>query len=105
MAIGMSNRVKIADNINNRARFAIASMSGKWVSDADHVTWGELPAETKTEMIELLKTRNLYLVYSYETPIAYAWGDDVIVPDTHYSKTTSDHQKIARLTKHYASMA
>lgn len=37
-----------------------------------------------------------YVVYSYGTPIAWAYGDTVCVPDTKYSRTTSAQQGLAR---------
>lgn len=33
-----------------------------------------------------------YIVYSYSTPIAWAYGDTVRVPDVRYSVTTSKQQ-------------
>jgi|AACY02.2.fsa_nt_gi hypothetical protein len=38
-----------------------------------------------------------YVVYSYGTPIAWAYGDTVCIPDTKYSRTTSAQQTYARL--------
>jgi len=37
-----------------------------------------------------------YVVYSYATPIAWAYGDTVCVPDAKYSRTTSAQQTLAR---------
>lgn len=46
---------------------------------------------------DLRKHGKLYVVYSYDTPIA--WGPldgDLYVPDVKYSMTTSKHQGIVR---------
>lgn len=40
--------------------------------------------------------QSFYVVYSYGTPIAWAYGDTVRVPDAKYSVTTSKQQTYAR---------
>lgn len=104
MAFSQKNRIKVAKLINSRTPFNHASMSGKWVSEGDFYP-GRLNAhpETVTLMKELLKDRDLYVVYSYATPIAYAWDRTLHTPAHYYSATTSHHQSITRLTEHYAT--
>lgn len=40
---------------------------------------------------------SFYIVYSYETPIAWAYGDTVRVPEVKYSVTTSKQQTLVRV--------
>ena len=40
---------------------------------------------------------SMYVVWSYQTPIAWAYGDTVRIPDVKYSRTTSAQQTLARV--------
>ena len=106
MALSNANRIKVGKAIHNREEFKHASMSGKWISNRSYLDWGQLQfhPETVEEMQKLLADRDLYVVFSYTTPIAYAWDREMHVPDHKYSVTTSHHQSIAKLADHYASL-
>lgn len=104
MAFQQHNRIKVGKAIHERKPFVHASMSGKWMSSYDF-TWnsyGKLPQEDVSILRELLKDRDLYIVYSYRTPIAYAWDRTMHVFDNTYSVTTNQHQSIVKLADHYA---
>jgi hypothetical protein len=105
MAFSQKNRVKVAKAIANRQEFDHASMSGEWVSNTSWFNWGRLNnhPETKAEIENLLKDRDLYMVFSYVTPIAYAWDKEIHVLPHRYSPTTDDHQSIVSLADHYAT--
>lgn len=103
MAFSQANRIKVAKLIKERKDFNHASMSGRWVNEWNS-DWGRLSYETKQKMKDLLKDRDLYIVYSYQTPIAYAYDQELHIPDNHFSNTTSHHQTIVKLTDHYASL-
>lgn len=105
MAFSQKNRIKVGKLIHERKEFKHASMSGEWVT-AGGANWGQLNwhPETVAKMQELLKERDLYVVYSYATPIAYAWDREMHVPDHKYSVTTTHHQSIVKLADHYASL-
>lgn len=98
MALSQANQNKIRHHIAARREFTHGNMSGRWLSSTtfSRESYGELPQETVSEMRELLKDRDLYIVYSYRTPIAYAWDRETFVPDHHYSMTTTLHQTLAR---------
>lgn len=104
MAFSPKNRVKVANFINDRKEFTHASMSGKWVDSAEFGwrSYGQLPQEDVSLLRELLKDRDLYIVYSYRTPIVYAWDREIHTFPHKYSVTTSHHQFIVSLTDHYA---
>lgn len=90
-----------------------ASIRGRVVGDNHFPTTGKLPDEYAIEFLDARKESRLeYVVYSYNTPIAYrmytgraknpvyasngkrvGWSDYVwVVPDVRYSVTTSKHQ-------------
>lgn len=91
---------KRQDFTNNDGTFTGITF-GPNTSDPD--SWGELP----NQWIDLIKQSIhaagpllVYIVYSYETPIAYAIGTgDLFMPDVAYSVTTSKHQGVARLSR------
>lgn len=109
MAMGQKSKATIARAIVARERFSAlkGNMSGKWLQSAiDFGRLADFPEgrETIAEMRELLKDRDLYVIYSYQTPIAYAWDKEIIVLPHHYSNTTTGHQTIARNPQFYADM-
>ena len=57
--------------------------------------FGDLPEVWRDRFVADLLTGELYVVWSYETPIAWARKDDVrlTVPNVTYSLTTSQHQQ------------
>lgn len=107
MAFAQKNRIRVGKAIANRETFRHASMHAEWVTEGREPNWGHLSyhPETITEIRNLVKDRDLYVVYSYNTPIAYAWDKEVHVPNHRYSVTTSHHQTIAKLSTHYALYA
>lgn len=89
-----------ADAIRQREAFRASSMRAGIRTWLDHVPPGRLPREHYERLREDLNThRQLYVVFSYGTPIAWALPlDDSpgVVPDVKYSTTTSKHQGYAR---------
>lgn len=67
------------------------SLWGQWFDGLPDAGPGVLPDSYVDELKELAP---VYVVYSYETPIAWATeGDELLtVPDVNYSLTTSQHQ-------------
>ena len=89
-----------------RETFKASALKGRNVESTDNTGWnmGRLPAEWYEAFDACVKTAHDafpgYVVYSYETPIAWAYWDgrDIIevVPNVKYSVTTSKHQGQAR---------
>lgn len=112
MAMGQKSKATIARKIVAREPFKAlkGNMHGGWYNNAyDSPSFGWLtnfPAgrATKAEIQALLEDRDVYIVYSYGTPIAYAWDRNVVVPDHKYSVTTTSHQTVARSPQFYAEM-
>ena len=76
-------------------------------SYASDVTLGSLPAEEAEKLTALLRQERVeYVIYSYDTPIAYHVRDKTladgtvpfhwVMPDVRYSVTTSHHQSVVR---------
>ena len=105
MAFAQKNRIAIARHINNRTPFTHQSMSGKWLTDSDiNPYYGDLPPEYVAELRSLLSSSDVYVVFSYRTPIAYAASTPKFtIPEVKYSVTTTHHQTIVKLADHYAA--
>jgi hypothetical protein len=91
---------KIKKALAERAEFEGNSMWATY-SQSARVAWGMLPDHDKmfleADMERAKETmESLYIVYSYETPIAWAYGDTVRIPDVRYSVTTSKQQGVVR---------
>lgn len=81
-----------SDAMSQRKEFSnkTGSLHGEWFTD---LPWpvGVLPQSYRDELTEMSP---VYVVFSYETPIAWATLEDdlLIVPDVRYSLTTGQHQ-------------
>lgn len=104
MAMSYANRIKVGKLIADRETFRYGNMSGKWVESFPSLLLGELDPHVANTMFDLLQETDLYVVYSYGTPIAYAFNRTMHVPDIKYSVTTSHHQSTARLADHYKTL-
>lgn len=72
------------------------SLSGEW--EQLSISPGRLPEPWASDLRRLVEdTVNVYVVYSYVTPIAW-WSapTDWVIPSLTYSSTTSRHQAIVR---------
>lgn len=50
-----------------------------------------------SEWVTILRSDNpSYVVYSYQTPIAWLSEGDWVIPDEKYSPTTDNHQSVVR---------
>lgn len=58
---------------------------------------GLLPEEHRLQLRADSEGQEIYVVYSYATPIAWRTADGVVrVPDVRYSRTTGRHQSYVR---------
>ena len=82
--------------LNNRKTFGKdvtgSAMSAVWLPD--RIERGQFPADRELPRPDEVE----YVVYSYETPIAWLLKDGtVIVPNVRYSNTTTNHQSLCRI--------
>lgn len=95
------NYRQIAQALAEREPFKGNSMWAQYVDPRRSLTVGELPSEDRrwleADAQRADETKEpLYVVWSYQTPIAWAYGDTVRVPEVRYSRTTSTQQNYAR---------
>jgi hypothetical protein len=86
-------------HIAGQRTFDASAMSADFFIVTDGTPqWGRLDNEHLDQLRHDLETHGtLYVVYSYETPIAWApVGGRLYVPDAHYTMTTTKHQNICR---------
>lgn len=86
------------DAIGHSRDFNAGTLKGKTLPIPNYVgQTGSLPKEWRGQMV---KDSPRYVVYSYETPIAWIAKRDgkfvAVVPPVKYSSTTSNHQSVAR---------
>lgn len=96
MGLRSNTKAIIADGMEHRKPFSRGNVTGRTVGQY-FGSFGRLPQEHRDAMRELLQHGQLYVVFSYQTPIAYgAEGKDYIVPDVSYSPSTTQQQSAVR---------
>lgn len=88
MALQTRSRNAIENGIKEYRHFQSASVSGQTGSP---VTYGQLPVEWKESA-----KRADYVLYSYQTPIAWVVAGEWTIPPVKYSVTTTNHQGTVR---------
>jgi hypothetical protein len=97
------NYRQISAALADREPFTGNSMTAEYVDTSYTQSTGRLPTYDATwfqadrEKADSLKL-SFYVVYSYATPIAWAYGDTVSIPEVKYSPTTSKQQSKVKLS-------
>jgi hypothetical protein len=91
---------------NHAAHAAIANRKPFTGSNLQGGTWsgvtmgtGQMPYDYVRQLyadVDKHGRENVYVVWSYATPIAWCAGDIWVIPPIKYSRTTSRHQSQAR---------
>jgi hypothetical protein len=91
------NSPAILEALAARQPFAVTNFTAT-TQPVEGDPMGQLPSSFRTVLEQhLIDCRITYLVYSYETPIAWVVdGHEVVIPDVQYSLTTGKHQKVVR---------
>lgn len=89
-----TSNTKAGDFITNRVAFTGNNLYGV-LNGYDEIVYlvGHLPIEFQNQM---KLDKPFYIVYSYNTPIAWYSDKGWFIPDTKYSVTTSKHQNYVR---------
>lgn len=107
MALQAKTRQIIETSIDRKSPFDRGNVSGKW-EGADQFKYSSLIAELPKEFVKVLskhsKGTDLFVVYSYQTPIAWfalsdsdSDGDNTWYYVDHvYSRSTTSHQSAVR---------
>lgn len=95
------NYHQIRGALQERTPFEGNTMRADYVETARVLSTGYLPAQDCEYLRADQHTAHtqgipFYVVWSYGTPIAWAYGTTVRVPEARYSVTTSKHQGIVR---------
>lgn len=92
MSMSEKTREEVALFLRSRKPFKRGNLSAE--KFGPFRTGGHLPA---AEVIKMLRDEPTYIVYSYDTPIAWITTDGTAyVPDVTYSVTTTRHQRIVK---------
>ena len=96
------NYRQIREALAERKAFKGNSMSAEYVDPGEHLSVGQMPDHDRQYLrsdMHTARTQGIpfYVVRSYSTPIAWAYGVTVRVPDVSYSVTTSKQQTLARV--------
>lgn len=96
MAIqGKGSISKIGNGIKGRSSFVAANVKGlTWFKTEDMPKVGMLPREWAGILAADLRRGDVYVVLSYDTPIAWLACDDKVwrMPADQYTPTTAGHQ-------------
>lgn len=91
-----TNRRTTTRAFQDRQEFdnSTGSLRGRWIRDGRITRTGQLPDEYLRELRTALSRGDVFVVWSYETPIAWVEADTgtVTKPGIRYSQTTSCHQ-------------
>lgn len=96
MATGWKTRCKIAEAMANRTNFEYGNISGEWTEEHNLGYTGRLPDNLLELLKEQHRDKDIFVVRSYGTPIAWAFDQRWFIPHVSYSMTTSHHQSVIR---------
>jgi hypothetical protein len=89
-----SGRHIVAKNMRNRTNFTHGNISGSWIGEVNIPSFGYLPVEYQEKLKKDLADKDVYVIFSYRTPIAWTFDQDWVIPKVNYSVTTTHHQSV-----------
>lgn len=93
MAMRDAGRKAIRLGMVKRVNFKHASVRGEWFNDARNVyPRGRLSEEYLRE-----PSGPIFVIFSYNTPIAWMYDGEWQIPNVTYSATTTNHQGLVRV--------
>lgn len=93
---GRKTLTTISDGMRLRRYFKVGNVTGCWFpAGGETVAMGKLPDEWRSNL--RAGDGSVYVVYSYQTPIAWTFGDGWTVPPVKYSVTTTGHQNVIKV--------
>lgn len=96
MGLQWHTRQFIANCLENREPFIRGNLAGIRTMPGVWHEYGIMPEPYKSELKAIVDEREVYVVFSWKTPIAYFDGEWTI-PDVYYSPTTKHHQSVIRV--------
>lgn len=95
MGTQWTTRQKIAINLKNRTNFRFGNISGEWWEY--NPPKGRLPEEWAMQLNSDVKDKDVFVVFSYGTPIGWSFDQNWTIPDVSYSSTTTHHQSVLKV--------
>jgi len=92
-----SNRAIITKLISRHEEFKIATMRAERLERGSYTSFGQLPQNWRSTYTRDVSDKDVYVVYSYQTPIGWVKLDgenEWTIPDVNYSVTTTHHQHV-----------
>jgi len=89
----------MSEAIENSKPFVRGNLSGRWLTDQTTLIdqFGQLPYEESEQLKAALADKDVYVVYSFRTPIGWTFSQEWKIPHVLYSNTTIHHQNLLRL--------
>lgn len=95
-----ANLRNVDQYIAAKKEFNGSNIKGRNIAIGSYVNLSltQLPVEYRKQLEAAIQINNVFVVYSYETPIGWCVGNQWVIPPVKYSVTTTKHQN--KLPKH-----
>lgn len=100
MGLAARTRQKIDNHIERRETFKYGNVSAIRYNAGETPQTGILPGFLRDQLKAVAKDNDLYIVYSYQTPIGWSvcdGNDNWFIPDVKYSVSTTHHQSLLKM--------
>lgn len=107
MGTQMNTRLIMAKAVRSYTPFKRGNISAITAKTGDFVQIGQLPGFLSDQLYGALLDNDLYVVYSFQTPIGWSRmnkKNEWFIPDIRYSSTTIHHQGLLRVITQYPHM-
>jgi hypothetical protein len=104
MATLTKTRIMLSEAMEKHEPFKRGNLSGERFNAGEYVPIGRLPRDYVSQIRQASHDNDLYVVYSYGTPIAWCkcdGKDEWVKPDVKYSVTTTHHQSLITVEIHH----
>lgn len=98
--MGLQSRTRdiIDTAVEKRTDFHRGNVSGKWyLHNETQTKWGWLDNEWANVLNSDILDKGAFVLFSYNTPMAWWNGESWRIPNEHYSQTTTQHQHAFRV--------
>jgi len=105
MGLAQTTRNKIDKAVNRHEEFKFGNVSAKRYETGDYIPMGKLPSFLQSQLSGLQLDYDVYVVYSYQTPIGWtriaSLPSEWFIPTQYYSNTTTHHQHMLMWATNY----
>jgi|SRR6266436_4837829 len=100
VALHIKTRQIVSNGMLNRQSFTRGNISANWYVPGEYIQMGQLPLSLQKELSDINLDYDVFVVFSYKTPIAWYFNENWTIPDVKYSVTTTHHQSLIRVEAH-----